>query len=163
MGEGVLCLGALERPAARRTENTTLVRPGHRKKARLRYRKAGIPIHSKGLGRTECASHTRGRATHEEAPHLDGCPLVFPSRSGKPNYRFLHDRCKAVAKRAGLNPDHWYLHRFRDTAATRWLRAGIDVRTVQSRLGHESLETTQKYLEPSTDTERQLARIALPL
>jgi len=51
--------------------------------------------------------------------------------------------------RADLNPDHWYLHRFRDTAATRWLRAGIDVRTVQSWLGHESLETTQKYLEPS--------------
>jgi len=96
-------------------------------------------------------------------PHMDGCPLVFPSPNGKPNYRFLHDRCKAVAKRAELNPDHWYLHRFRDTAATRWLRAGIDVRTVQSWLGHESLETTQKYLEPSNDTERQLARIALPL
>ncbi|MGZ5728241.1 MAG: hypothetical protein ACXWI8_13610 [Burkholderiales bacterium] len=28
------------------------------------------------------------------------------------------------------------MHRFRDTAATRWLRAGIDVRTVQVWLGH---------------------------
>ncbi len=42
------------------------------------------------------------------------------------------------------------LHRFRDTAATRWLRAGIDVRTVQASLGHVSLATTQKYLEPYT-------------
>ena len=33
--------------------------------------------------------------------------------------------------RAGLDKDEWHLHRFRDTAATRWLRAGIDVRTVQ--------------------------------
>jgi integrase len=46
--------------------------------------------------------------------------------------------------------------RFRDTAATRWLRVGIDVRTVQEWLGHESLATTQKYLEPSKETEKQL-------
>jgi site-specific recombinase XerD len=56
----------------------------------------------------------------------------------------------------------WHLHRFRDTAATRWLRAGIDVRTVQSWLGHESLATTQKYLEPSKETEKQLAKMRLP-
>jgi integrase len=42
-----------------------------------------------------------------------------------------------------------HLHKFRDSAATRSLRAGIDVRTVQARLGYESLATTQKYLEPS--------------
>ncbi len=94
-------------------------------------------------------------------PRLPDCPLVFPSPNGKLNYR-LHDICKTVAKRAGLNPKDWYLHRFRDTAATRWLRAGIDVRTVQSWLGHESLDTTQKYLEPSKETERQLSRLSLP-
>jgi hypothetical protein len=43
-----------------------------------------------------------------------------------------------------------------DTAATRWLRAGIDVRTVQAWLGQESLATTQKCLEPSNETEKQL-------
>ncbi|MGB9471881.1 MAG: tyrosine-type recombinase/integrase, partial [Candidatus Acidiferrum sp.] len=69
-------------------------------------------------------------------PRKDGCPLVFPSVSGKPSYRFLHDRCKAIAKRAGLNPEEWHLHRFRDTAATHWLRGGIDVRTVQVSLAH---------------------------
>jgi integrase len=47
------------------------------------------------------------------------CPLVFPSGQGKPNYRFLHDRRKVVAKRAGIDPNLWHLHRFRDTAATR--------------------------------------------
>ncbi len=93
---------------------------------------------------------------------LPECPLVFPSLTGKPNYR-LHDRCKAAAKRAGLNPKAWHLHRFRDTAATRWLRAGIDVRTVQTWLGHESLDTTQKYLEPSKETEQQLGKLRLPL
>ena len=42
------------------------------------------------------------------------------------------------------------------------LRAGIDVRTVQERLGHGSLATTQKYLEPSTEKERQLEAMRLP-
>jgi integrase len=87
------------------------------------------------------------------------CPLVFPSvllpaRLSSPS--FLHDLCKAVTKIAGLDETEWHLHRFRDTAATRWLRAGIDVRTVQEWLGHESLATTQKYLEPSKETEKQL-------
>lgn len=95
-------------------------------------------------------------------PHVPGCQLVFPSPKSHLNYRFLHDRCKEVAQKAGLNPEEWHLHRFRDTAATRWLRAGIDVRTVQLWLGHESLATTQKYLEPSKDTQEQLDRMKLP-
>jgi integrase len=97
-------------------------------------------------------------AIMREHPRLANCPIVFPSPKSHLNYRFLHDRCKAIAIRAGLDPKDWHLHRFRDTAATRWLRAGIDVRTVQSWLGHESLATTQKYLEPSRETEKQLNR-----
>ena len=96
---------------------------------------------------------------HSRTPN---CPLVFPSPKSHLNYRFLHDRCKEIATRAGLDPKEWHLHRFRDTAATRWLRAGIDVRTVQVWLGHESLATTQKYLEPSKETSRQLDRMTLP-
>jgi site-specific recombinase XerD len=60
-----------------------------------------------------------------------------------------------------LSKAEWHLHRFRDTAAPCWLRAGIDVRTVQECLGHESLATTQNYLEPSKETERQLEAMKL--
>ncbi len=95
-------------------------------------------------------------------PHVPNCPLVFPSPKSHINFRFMHERCKEIATRAGLNKDEWHLHRFRDTAATRWLRAGIDVRTVQEWLGHESLATTQKYLKPSKETEKQLEDLKLP-
>jgi site-specific recombinase XerD len=87
---------------------------------------------------------------------------VFPSPKSHVNFRFMHERCKEIAGLAGLDKAEWHLHRFRDTAATRWLRAGIDVRTVQEWLGHESLATTQKYLEPSKETERQLDAMKLP-
>jgi len=33
---------------------------------------------------------------------------------------------------------------------------------VQELLGHESLATTQKYLEPSKETEKQLEEMKLP-
>jgi integrase/recombinase XerD len=101
-------------------------------------------------------------ATISKHSRTPNCPLVFPSPKSHLNYRFLHDRCKEIASKAGLDPKEWHLHRFRDTAATRWLRAGIDIRTVQAWLGHESLATTQKYLEPSKETARQLNRMRLP-
>ena len=98
----------------------------------------------------------------KEHPRVKDCPLVFPSPKSHVNFRFMHERCKEIAGLAGLDKAEWHLHRFRDTAATRWLRAGIDVRTVQEWLGHESLATTQKYLEPSKETERQLDAMKLP-
>jgi integrase len=76
--------------------------------------------------------------------------------------QFLH-KFKAVAYRADLNcghcvnkagprcadspvREHFYLHRLRKTAATRWHQAGIKVRTIQAWLGHKSLGVTQRYL-----------------
>jgi integrase len=48
------------------------------------------------------------------------------------------DRCEAVAKRAGLDPAKFDLKAFRSTYATRMLRQGFDVRTVQYWMGHKS-------------------------
>ncbi|PYX05728.1 MAG: hypothetical protein DMG88_20520, partial [Acidobacteria bacterium] len=61
---------------------------------------------------------------------------------------FLDD-LKAVAERAELNPEHFWLHKFRATFATWALWKGVDLRTVQQWLGHSDMESTLRYLKPS--------------
>jgi len=76
------------------------------------------------------------------------CSLVFPTNGCKPKLDFL-DCLKAVAERAGLDPEDFWLHKFRATFATWSLWAGVDLRTVQQWLGHSDMESTMRYLKPS--------------
>ena len=76
------------------------------------------------------------------------CNLVFPTSGCNVKMNFLDD-LKAVAARAELNPEDFWLHKFRATFATRCLWAGVDLRTVQQWLGHSDMESTMRYLKPS--------------
>jgi integrase len=76
------------------------------------------------------------------------CPLIFPTKGCNPKLDFL-DCLKDVADRTQLNKDDFWLHKFRATFATQCLWAGVDLRTVQSWLGHTDLESTMRYLKPS--------------
>jgi len=76
------------------------------------------------------------------------CKLVFPTAGCRPKLDFL-DCLKVVAKHAELNPEDFWLHKFRATFATRHLREGIDLRTVQDWMGHKDLESTMRYLKPA--------------
>lgn len=49
------------------------------------------------------------------------CRLVFHTRAGRPKFDFLLS-LKDVAGRANLNPDNFWLHKFRATFATRHLQ-----------------------------------------
>ena len=77
---------------------------------------------------------------------------------------------KRIARRAGLNCgecstclqgagterqecERWFLHKFRATFATMHLQAGVDLRTVQSWLGHKDLASTMRYLKPARGEE----------
>jgi len=59
------------------------------------------------------------------------------------------DDLKAVAVRAALKPDGFWLHKFRATFATWHLWNGVDLRTVQAWLGHIDMASTMRYLKPS--------------
>jgi integrase/recombinase XerD len=98
--------------------------------------------------------------------------LVFPSKphpkrpnygGDKPDAHHL-ELCKTIAHRAGLNCglcltpkgescadgpvcENWYLHKWRHTFATNSLRDGMDIKTLQTLLGHKNLSTTEKYLK----------------
>lgn len=54
---------------------------------------------------------------------------------------------RTIGKRVGVPKVH--PHRFRRTGATMALRAGMPITTVSKLLGHESIETTQIYLDIS--------------
>lgn len=82
------------------------------------------------------------------------CSLVFPTAGCNPKLDFL-DSLKAVAARAKLDKENFWLHKFRATFATRCLWAGVDLRTVQQWLGHSDMESTMRYLKPSRSQQVQ--------
>jgi integrase/recombinase XerD len=101
----------------------------------------------------------------EYLKHAPRCGrLMFPTSEGGRDYHLL-DSCKRIAFGAGLNcgkcvggkkscaegPScrNWFLHKFRATFATKHLRSGVDLASVQSWLGHKNLASTMRYLQPA--------------
>jgi site-specific recombinase XerD len=56
---------------------------------------------------------------------------------------------------AGLQRRRYKLHSLRHAAATRWIRAGMNVRDVQGLLGHADVSTTSRYLHSSPEHVRK--------
>jgi integrase len=96
---------------------------------------------------------------------------LFPSTTGRPDGAML-EKLKVVAFRGKLNckqcvSSHklengdvktnrctegpycgrWFLHKFRHTYATRNLQDGIDIRTLQTWMGHRDIASTMVYLK----------------
>ena len=79
-------------------------------------------------------------------------PHVFISRRGRgwvtPDKPMI-----AASKKAGFKVGFHDLRRFR---CTRWLKEGIDIRTVKELMGHASITTTMRYAAYLADhAERQ--------
>jgi integrase/recombinase XerD len=102
------------------------------------YKEREIPIPTK-LVKSLKASKAKSDKT---------CNFVFPTAGCKRKLDFL-DGLKAVAERAKLDKNNFWLHKFRATFATWALWAGVDLRTVQQWLGHSDMESTMRYLKPS--------------
>lgn len=114
----------------------------------------------------------------------EGTRLILATKNKTPNTHLLRS-LKRLAKSAGLNCGQcegckprtrtvgkykdtvkageecyeWTLHRFRRTCLTKMLRGNgkiaVDPRTVQRFAGHSSLETTLRYLSPTSTREMQ--------
>lgn len=81
-------------------------------------------------------------------PFSEG-PLFPGSRGGRITVRTIHRIVTGAAARVGLaevTP-----HVLRHSFATHMLERGASLRVLQELLGHESLETTQKYLKVTAD------------
>jgi len=76
------------------------------------------------------------------------CNLVFPTAGCNQKLDFL-EGLKAVAERAKVDKENFWLHKFRATFATWSLWAGVNLRMVQQWLGHSDMESTMRYLKPS--------------
>lgn len=60
------------------------------------------------------------------------------------------------SKKAGV--PHIHAHSMRHHTATSLLRAGVNVRIVQEILGHESLDTTMRYLHVTARDKKEAMR-----
>jgi integrase len=76
---------------------------------------------------------------------LDGT-LLFPSQREEKPDKHLNRTLERIAKRAGVKLPSKPMHAFRALYATRLVREGVDIYTVQRHLGHSDIETTQGYL-----------------
>jgi site-specific recombinase XerD len=98
-----------------------------------------------------------------------GSDVVFPSRRGGRLSRDAVERLLAkhlaiAARRCPtLSRKHVTPHTLRHTTAVHLLEAGVDRAVIALWLGHESVETTQMYLDADLAMkERALARTAPP-
>ena len=93
---------------------------------------------------------------------VDRSALFLSSRRTRVTREGLHAMVKKSLLKAGLDSEKYSAHKLRHTAATLMLSNGVDVRTLQEILGHESLNTTQIYTHVD-NTELRIAAQANPL
>jgi len=89
-----------------------------------------------------------------------GVDALLVNRAGRPVTGHLLWRMLARSlHRAGIDVAATP-HHLRHTFATRLIREGVDVRTVQELLGHASLQTTARYLHSDVESKRRAVQIA---
>ena len=93
---------------------------------------------------------------------LDKNAVFLTSRRKRISVDAVQAMLKKTLLRAGLDPSQYSPHKLRHTAATLMLQNGVDVRTLQELLGHESLNTTQIYTHIANASLRSAA-MANPL
>jgi integrase len=110
------------------------------------YKEREVPVPDELLGSLEAY-----RKTLPERRAALGA-LVFSTRSGKCDTHMIR-ALKRNARKASLNPDDFWLHKFRATFATTHLRAGVDLKTVMAWMGQTTMDSIVRYLKPARKDE----------
>lgn len=86
---------------------------------------------------------------------------VFGRRDGKPiSYYAAWEGLRAVYERAGVQPPPMPWHCLRHTFCTELAASGAPVHVIKKLAGHESIETTLRYMH-TTDTDMRAAIAAM--
>ena len=103
----------------------------------------------RGKGDKERMVPVSGPALAAVAAHAALVPAhsrwLFPSGKSYLSRVRLYQLVKALAARAGVNPDHVSPHVLRHAFATHMLENGADLRALQALLGHADISTTERY------------------
>jgi integrase/recombinase XerD len=97
-------------------------------------------------------------------PAYVGKPYLFwhdagvPYASFAPTFHKLMDRTEAWAAANGVEFRRFAFHHLRHRHAVDWLKSGRNIYTLQGRLGHTSVKTTEMYLAYLTPEEVQVAK-----
>jgi len=82
-------------------------------------------------------------------------PELFITRHGNPLGKSTLDRWfRRWMKQAGLKDKHYRLHDLRHSAATNWIRNGLNIVEVKQLLGHTSIESIGRYLHHAMNETR---------
>lgn len=92
------------------------------------------------------------------SPHERDRNALFISRNhNRINVQTVKWLVKKYIGRSGLDTHKYSVHKLRHTAATLMFQNGVDIRTLQSILGHESVQTTMLYTHVEDSMLREAA------